>query len=206
MKNQINQVARFNEAFGQKIAIQPTNISPEEAELRFNLQQEELDEYKQATQEGNIVEILDSLVDQAYILCGTILQHGLQDVFEEAFNLVHQNNMSKLGEDGKPILREDGKILKPEGYVPVDLSKVFEVKVEEKQSLEEKIKRYIEEFGISPTFMEFMEHQFNSNLQKDIALMERYFYRSKTEYPLTSIVLKDFQKKDAESLRDSGQL
>ena len=58
----------------------------------------------------------DALGDKLYILCGTILKHGMQDVIKAVFDEIHASNMSKLGEDGKPIYREDGKVLKGESY------------------------------------------------------------------------------------------
>jgi len=89
--------------------------------LRYNLMKEENREYLTACHDHDKVEILDALVDQAYILQGTILQHGLQHVFEEAFNRVHENNMSKFP-NGQILRDAEGKILKPDGFKPVDLS------------------------------------------------------------------------------------
>ena len=125
MKKQFNQVKEFNKAFNQEIPGEITNISVEDSTLRYKLQLEELEEYKQASRKGDLVEVLDALVDQMYILIGTVLKHGLEDKFEEAFDLIHQNNMNKLGPDGKPIYRADGKIIKPEGFVAVDLNSIF---------------------------------------------------------------------------------
>jgi predicted HAD superfamily Cof-like phosphohydrolase len=125
MEKQFNKVKEFNKAFNQETPFEPTNLQATEINLRYKLQLEELNEYKEAAFNGDIVETLDALVDQMYILIGTILKHGLQDKFEEAFDLVHQNNMNKLGADGKPIYREDGKIIKPEGFTPVDLNQLF---------------------------------------------------------------------------------
>lgn len=112
-------VKEFHEAFGVENNEEPVLIP--DSELRFNLAQEELDEYKEAYEENDLTEILDSLVDQAYILYGTILRHGLQNVFEKAFKEVHSSNMSKLGEDGKPIYREDGKIMKGKNFFKPNL-------------------------------------------------------------------------------------
>ena len=125
MEKQFNKVKEFNKAFNQETPIKPTNLQANEINLRYKLQLEELKEYKEASLNGDIVETLDALVDQMYILIGTILKHGLQDKFEEAFDLVHQNNMNKLSVDGKPIYRADGKIIKPEGFIPVDLNQLF---------------------------------------------------------------------------------
>lgn len=85
---------------------------------------EENDEYLDSAIKSDITETLDAVVDMAYVLFGTINAHGLQDLFIEAFNLVHENNMTKVV-DGKVIRNEFGKILKPEGFVPVDLKQLF---------------------------------------------------------------------------------
>lgn len=115
---QLEQVRRFQEAFKQTLNDKPTIISVDDYELRYNLQHEELEEYYHAE---DMVDVLDSLVDQMYVLLGTVNAHGLQDVFLEAFDRVHKNNMSKL-HDGKVVKNEFGKVIKPEGFVPVDLS------------------------------------------------------------------------------------
>jgi predicted HAD superfamily Cof-like phosphohydrolase len=89
--------------------------------------QEENDEYLDAAKRGDIVEIADALGDQLYILCGTILKHGLQHKIEEVFMEIQRSNMSKLDADGKPIYREDGKVLKSELYFRPNIGKVLEV-------------------------------------------------------------------------------
>ena len=73
---------------------------------------EENEEYLEAAKSGNLVEVADALGDMMYILCGTILSHGMQHKIEEVFEEIQRSNMSKLGEDGQPIYREDGKVLK----------------------------------------------------------------------------------------------
>jgi len=59
-------------------------------------------------------------------LCGTIIEHGMQDKIEEVFNEIQNSNMSKLGEDGKPIYREDGKVLKGSNYFKPNIAKILE--------------------------------------------------------------------------------
>lgn len=118
MKKQLDAVARFHEAFNQKNAKWPQHISKEEYELRHRLMAEENDEYLEACDTNDIVSIADALGDQMYILCGTILKHGLQYIIEDIFDEIQSSNMSKLGEDGNPVLREDGKILKGPKYFP----------------------------------------------------------------------------------------
>jgi predicted HAD superfamily Cof-like phosphohydrolase len=91
--------------------------------LRFELMREENQEYLDAVDEKDLVGIADALGDQLYILCGTILKHGMQHIIEDVFEEIQASNMSKLGADGKPIYREDGKILKGENYFKPDISK-----------------------------------------------------------------------------------
>jgi predicted HAD superfamily Cof-like phosphohydrolase len=88
---------------------------------------EENDEYLQACKDNNLEEIADALGDQLYILCGTILKHGLQHKIQLVFSEIHRSNMSKLDADGKPILREDGKILKSSRYFPPDIKKILQM-------------------------------------------------------------------------------
>lgn len=128
MLEQIKKVIEFHEKFKQPFATVPTVLDIQESKLRYKLGKEELDEYLLASAEHDEVEILDALADQLYILFGTIIKNGFQDMIIPAFNLVHENNMKKLGPDGEPILREDGKIMKPEGFVKVELKTLFEGK------------------------------------------------------------------------------
>ena len=74
---------------------------------------------------GDLVEVADALGDMLYILCGTIIEHGLQDKIEEVFAEIQRSNMTKLGADGKPIYREDGKVMKGPNYSPPDLAGVL---------------------------------------------------------------------------------
>ena len=80
----------------------------------------------EAASKNDLVEIADALGDQLYILCGTILRHGLQHKIEEVFNEIQRSNMSKLDENGKPIYREDGKVLKSDLYFRPDIQKILE--------------------------------------------------------------------------------
>ena len=130
MKEQIEKVGEFAEAFGIKEAAFPSELNFEECNLRFRLMEEELEEYLQAANAGDLVCIADALVDQMYILLGTIRKHGLEEVFIPMFNEVHFSNMSKLDENGKPIIngqgiydpqRPLGKVLKSNLYIKPDL-------------------------------------------------------------------------------------
>ena len=123
----INSVAEFHDTFLIGNRNQPTGeVSEAEYILRYNLIKEENDEYLEACKNKDIVEIADALGDQLYILFGTILRHGLQYKIEEVFDEIHRSNMSKLDEEGKPIFREDGKILKSTNYFRPDIKKLLD--------------------------------------------------------------------------------
>jgi len=126
MEKQLKAVAEFHKAFGQKDGRWPINLTADEYELRHALMLEENDEYLDACDENSLVGIADALGDQLYILCGTILKHGMQHIIEEVFDEIQKSNMSKLGEDGKPILRGDGKITKGPNYFKPELSKIID--------------------------------------------------------------------------------
>jgi predicted HAD superfamily Cof-like phosphohydrolase len=128
MKEQLKAVETFHNAFGQDNGKYPRPLDEHGFNLRHSLMKEENDEYLEACYNNSLVEIADALGDQLYILCGTILRHGMQHVIEDVFNEIQASNMSKLGDDGKPVLREDGKILKGPGYFKPDLSKFIEIK------------------------------------------------------------------------------
>lgn len=124
MKETIKKVEVFHEAFKQKNGAGPMLLLTEESDLRHRLMAEENNEYLEACDKEDIVEIADALGDQLYILCGTILKHGLQHKIEEVFNEIHLSNMSKLDADGNPILRQDGKIMKSNRYFKPDIAKI----------------------------------------------------------------------------------
>ena len=88
---------------------------------------EENEEYLEAAKNGDIVEVADALGDQLYILCGTILKHGLQHKIVDVFNEIQRSNMSKLDENGNPIYREDGKVMKSSLYFKPDIASVLEL-------------------------------------------------------------------------------
>ena len=124
MKKQIEHVKTFHDAFGIKNNYKAVAKLDEEIfALRYRLMHEENEEYLEACENGDLVEIADALGDMMYILCGTILAHGLQDKIEGVFEEIQRSNMSKLGADGKPIYREDGKILKGPNYFKPDIKK-----------------------------------------------------------------------------------
>jgi predicted HAD superfamily Cof-like phosphohydrolase len=125
MKSQLDLVAEFHQHFRIPLRELPTADIPEAA-LRHEIMREENEEYRQACLQGDLVAIADALGDQLYVLCGTILAHGLQDKIAAVFAEIHRSNMSKLDADGQPILRADGKILKSEGYFRPALKPIVE--------------------------------------------------------------------------------
>ena len=109
----IDCVREFHDAFGIANGDSPQGQLDEgTVRLRHRLMAEETEEYLEAALAGDAVEVADALGDQLYILCGTILSHGMQHVIEEVFMEIQSSNMSKLGADGQPIYREDGKVMK----------------------------------------------------------------------------------------------
>jgi predicted HAD superfamily Cof-like phosphohydrolase len=125
MKEQLNKVAEFHKAFKQVDGKWPQPLDKDGYMLRHSLMKEENDEYLEACEKNSLIEIADALGDQLYILCGTILKHGMQDVIIDVFNEIQASNMSKLGEDGNPVFREDGKILKGNLYHPPKLENII---------------------------------------------------------------------------------
>lgn len=126
MKNKINAVKEFHNLFGMGVSEHMVaDLGDAKNMLRYNLMDEENNEYLEAAQQNDLVEVADALGDMLYILCGTILEHGMQYKIEEVFNEIQRSNMSKLGADGKPIYREDGKVLKGPNYFKPDIAKIL---------------------------------------------------------------------------------
>jgi predicted HAD superfamily Cof-like phosphohydrolase len=127
LKETIKAVEIFHDSFGITNNYEPTiELSEKDIELRHRLMEEENDEYLEAAKKGDLVEVADALGDQLYILCGTILKHGLQDKIIEVFEEIQRSNMSKLDENGKAIYREDGKIMKSELYFRPNIKAILE--------------------------------------------------------------------------------
>lgn len=124
--NKIMHVHHFHETFQIGNADAPTLIDEKDYTLRYNLIKEENEEYLEACKNGDIVEIADALGDQLYILFGTVLKHGLQHKIEEVFDEIQRSNMSKLDENGQPIFREDGKILKSNLYFRPNIKEILD--------------------------------------------------------------------------------
>jgi predicted HAD superfamily Cof-like phosphohydrolase len=125
MKAQLDLVTAFHHSFCIPARSVPTAAIPE-AEMRHEIMREENEEYRAACAAGDLVAIADALGDQLYVLCGTIVAHGLQDHIAAVFAEIHRSNMSKLDAHGQPILRADGKILKSEGYFRPNLAAILE--------------------------------------------------------------------------------
>ena len=129
MQKQIDSVKVFHTAFKIGHSETPTaDLGESKHTLRYNLMKEENEEYLEAVQNNDLIEIADALGDMMYILCGTIIEHGLQHKMEAVFDEIQRSNMSKLGKDGNPIYREDGKVMKGPNYFKPNFSKILEDK------------------------------------------------------------------------------
>ena len=127
MKKRISNVQQFHTAFGLGFSESPiADLGPAKNRLRYDLMKEENEEYLEAASNNDLVEVADALGDMLYILCGTIIEHGMQHKIEEVFEEIQRSNMSKLGADGKPIYREDGKVLKGPAYFKPDIKSILE--------------------------------------------------------------------------------
>lgn len=123
----IEAVATFHDAF--QIGNEETpkaEVGADTYMLRYKLMREENEEYLEAAEKGDLTEIADACGDMLYILCGTLLKHGLQHKIEEVFEEIQRSNMSKLDKDGKPIFREDGKVLKSDQYFRPNIKAILE--------------------------------------------------------------------------------
>lgn len=118
-------VEDFMEAMGQEVNAVPTFPEEDIQRLRLDLIEEELDELHYAIDNKDMVEIADALGDLLYVVYGAGHAFGID--LDECFKEIHASNMSKLGPDGKPIKREDGKVLKPDTFFPPDLKKILEI-------------------------------------------------------------------------------
>ena len=130
-KTTLDAVKEFHETYGLPVKDAPDISDAKTNKLRINLLAEEVEELLEALEVGDMVEVLDALTDIQYVLDGAYLSFGLHPVKQAAFDEVHSSNMSKLGEDGKPIVREeDGKILKGPNYFKPDIAQFVSTKKE----------------------------------------------------------------------------
>ena|SRR5690554_3135584 len=127
MQSNLSAVELFHRTFGMGVSMEiRADLGEAKNRLRFNLMDEENREYLEAVRNNDMVEVADALGDMLYILCGTILEHGMQYKIEEVFQEIQRSNMSKLGVDGRPIYREDGKVLKGPNYFKPDIAGILE--------------------------------------------------------------------------------
>jgi len=115
------KVKIFMETFGQEVKTQPSFSSEKINNLRYNLIKEELDELKKAMDNKDLLEVADALTDILYVTYGAGIAFGID--LDKCFDQVQRSNMSKLGNDGKPIYNKAGKVMKGPNYFKPDLSK-----------------------------------------------------------------------------------
>lgn len=127
----LQQLEEFQKAFKSTFAESPTLLKDSDWQLRAKLSQEELDEYKEACEQKDMVEILDALLDRQFLILGDVVSHGMQHIFWEAFNEVVRSNMSKLDDNGDALIngvnctfdpsRPFGKIMKSKNFFQPNL-------------------------------------------------------------------------------------
>ena len=117
------KVKKFMETSGQEVKSKPSFSSEKINELRFNLIKEELDEFKQALDNDDLLEVADALTDILYVTYGAGHAFGID--LDACFQEVQNSNMSKLGENGKPIFNDQGKVMKGPNYFKPNLSKIL---------------------------------------------------------------------------------
>ena len=115
------KVKIFMQTFGQEVKSKPSFSSEKINDLRYNLIKEELDEFKQALDNNDLLEVADALTDILYVTYGAGHAFGIN--LDACFEEVQNSNMSKLGSDGKPIYNDQGKVMKGPNYFKPDLSK-----------------------------------------------------------------------------------
>ena len=116
-----NKVKTFMETFGQEVKTKPSFSSDKINSLRYDLIKEELEELKEAMENKDLLEVADALTDILYVTYGAGHAFGID--LDKCFAEVQNSNMSKLGEDGKPIYNESGKVMKGPKYFKPDLTK-----------------------------------------------------------------------------------
>ena len=117
-------VKKFMKTFGQKVVVKPKFPDEKTMDLRFGLIKEELDELEQAMKEKDLKEIADALTDILYVTYGAGCAYGID--LDKCFKEVQRANMSKLGDDGKPIYNEKGKVMKGPSYSEPNLKQFVE--------------------------------------------------------------------------------
>lgn len=123
-RDTLSIVREWHEAFGVPVVGTPA-IPETRAQMRLAILEEEVAELREAVEAGDMTEVLDALCDIQYVLDGTFLEFGLHGLKQEAIEEVHASNMSKLGPDGRPVLRADGKVLKGPAFRRPDLASIL---------------------------------------------------------------------------------
>jgi len=123
-KDTLSIVKEWHEAFDVPVVDAPS-IPKERAQMRLAILEEEVGELRAAVEVGDLIEVLDALCNIQYVLDGTFLEFGLHSLKQAAMEEVHASNMSKLGADGRPVLREDGKVLKGPDFRQPDLGRIL---------------------------------------------------------------------------------
>ena len=124
MKQAVADVFAFHDAMGVPCGDKPALISPDREALRLNLMNEEFEELWQAVRDGNLIEIADACADLCYVVIGTAIEYGIP--LDVVWAEVHRSNMAKADPaTGKVRFREDGKVLKPEGWKPPDIAAIL---------------------------------------------------------------------------------
>jgi len=126
MKKRLAAVKEFHRTFKLGIGETPIpSLGAEKNRLRYELMKEENEEYLLAANNGDLTEVADALGDMLYVLCGTIIEHGMEDKIEAIFDEIQQSNMSKLDKHGNPLYNEKGKVIKGPNYCRPDIAKVL---------------------------------------------------------------------------------
>ena len=135
MKNIIEKRLRFQKAFNLPVAKKPTLINHDRYKLQYDMMNEDLEEYKLACVDSDIIEVADALMDMQEVLLGMFAEHGMLHLHNQLYNEVHVSNMSKLDDNGKPIIngengvfdktRPIGKVLKSDNFVEPNISKIL---------------------------------------------------------------------------------
>ena len=172
LKTNFERVREFMEVFGQEVKEKPEWPDGETMELRIDLIEEELGEFKDAiiNGDGTLVDVADALSDLLYVVYGAGHSFGID--LDDCFAEVHRSNMSKLGEDGKPIYREDGKVLKGPNFSEPNLERVMYEDEDETKSktwqqlvMEEHMEYYNENHNTNYTFEEYYDAVVNRKIE-----------------------------------------
>ena len=172
LKTNFERVKEFMKSFGQEVKSKPKWPNDETMELRIDLIEEELGEFKDAilSADGTLVDVADALSDLLYVVYGAGHSFGID--LDDCFAEVHRSNMSKLGEDGKPIYREDGKVLKGPNFSEPDLERVMYEDEDETKSktwqqlvMEEHMEYYNENHNTNYTFEEYYDAVVNRKIE-----------------------------------------